>query len=69
MKKERVKLQRLVFKSQKWSGTYFCLDLGDGCVHVFLTVLQHFNDGVLCVCWLGERWDEALEYLWSLDES
>lgn len=38
----------------KWSGTYFGLDPGDGCVHIFLTVLQHFNDRLLCVRWLGE---------------
>lgn len=44
-----------------FQSTYFCLHLGDGCVHVFLTVLENFNNGLLCTCWLGKRRDEALK--------
>lgn len=47
--------------------TYFCLHFGDCCIHVFLTVLQHFDDGIFGVCWLRERRDEALKD-WSLDD-
>lgn len=60
----------LFFKNHKTlSRTYFCLDLGDGCIHVFLAVLQHFNNGILCVRWLGERRDEALKDWRRLNDS
>lgn len=57
------------FHSLSLSRTYFCLDPGDGCIHVFLTVLQNLNDGFLCGCWLVKRWDEALQDWRRLDES
>lgn len=57
------------FQSLSLSRTYFCLDPGDGCIHVFLTVLQNLDDGFLCGCWLVKRWDEALQDWRRLDES
>ena len=39
---------------------YLCLHFGNSCIHVYLAVLQHFNNSI-CVCRLGERRDEALE--------
>lgn len=51
------------------SRTYFCLNLRDGSIHVFLTVLENLNDGFLHVSRLGKGGDEALEDRWGLDES
>lgn len=50
------------------SQTYLCLNLSDGSIHVFLTVLENFDDGFLHVSRLGKRGDEAPEDRWGLDE-
>lgn len=46
---------------------YFSLGLGEHGVHVFLAVLEHLDDGVLCDWGLGESRGEAHQQGWTLD--
>lgn len=66
----------VTFEKNKWlqlsqatKTDLFCPNLRDNSIHVFLTVLENFDDGFLHVCCLGKRGDEATEDRWGLDEN
>lgn len=52
---------KLFYNHRTLDRTNLCLHFGHGSIHVFLTVLQDFNNILLCVCRLGERRDEAFK--------